>query len=67
MTNKLPQRSEIPQKDRWDLELIYKDVDAWEQDFEDAAREMKDIPSFQGRLTESGETLFRFMELTEAG
>lgn len=66
MTNKLPQRSEIPQKDRWDLELIYKDVDVWEQDFEDAAREMKDIPSFQGRLTESGETLFRFMELTES-
>lgn len=66
MAEKLKARAEIPVADRWDLEKIYKDTKAWEDDFTAAAAALEQIPSYQGKLTESGETLYGYLAANEA-
>jgi oligoendopeptidase F len=66
MAKKLPQRDEIPAAERWDLEKIYPTAEDWEKDFADAREELTAIGGFRGKLTESGETLCRYLEISEA-
>lgn len=66
MAKKLMERSAIPEAERWNLERIYENTEAWETDFKAAAAEMENIPAFRGRLTETAETLYDFIKLTES-
>ena len=66
MAEKLKARTEIPAQDRWDLEKIYKDSEAWEGDFTAAAAELDRIRAFQGKLGESGETLHAYLRAAES-
>lgn len=65
MAEKPKKRTEIPESDRWNLEKIYKNDDAWEKDFAAAAAQLEQIPAYQGKLTESGETLYRYLKTKE--
>ncbi|MBR5329517.1 MAG: oligoendopeptidase F [Firmicutes bacterium] len=66
MAKKLIERKDIPAEERWDLERIYKDSEAWEADFNAAAEEIKLIPAFENHLTDSADTLLRFLKTTES-
>ena len=66
MAKKLMERSAIPEAERWNLERIYENTEAWETDFKAAAAEMENILAFRGRLTETAETLYDFIKLTES-
>lgn len=66
MAKKLSERNDIPAAERWDLERIYKDAEAWEVDFRAAAAELEKIPAFEGRLTENAETLYDYLKTMES-
>ena len=66
MAKQPTQRAEIPEKERWDLEKIYTDTTAWEKDFDAAKEKLSKIAAFNGHLTENADTLYRYLQLSEA-
>ena len=60
------ERKDIPAEERWDLERIYKDTEAWEEDFRAAETELKKIAEAEGHLTDSGETLYKYLKDSES-
>lgn len=50
---KIPERSQIPVEDTWDLSAIYPSDQAWEQDLEDTRALARKLPGYAGRLGES--------------
>lgn len=60
------ERNDIPAEERWDLERIYKDDNAWEADFTAAGEELGKITAAEGHLTESGENLYRYLKDSES-
>ena len=63
---KLKNRSEIDQKYKWNIELMYEDEAAWEQDIEEALTLTEYFTKYQGRLTESAHTLAEALQEKDA-
>ena len=61
----VPERSEIDEEYKWDLESIYADDEEWETAFEDVESRVDDIREYEGRVTEDAETLLAALELEE--
>jgi oligoendopeptidase F len=61
----VPERSERSEEHKWDLESIYATDDEWEQAFEDVQSKLDDLEAYEGRLTESGDTLLEALELRD--
>jgi oligoendopeptidase F len=53
----VPERSDIPTEYTWDLDDLFSSDDAWEAAFEDVTDRVDDLARFEGRVTESPETL----------
>ena len=64
-TTKIRKRSEIPVEDTWALEDLYATDDVWEQELTTLAEDEKQLASFAGKLAESAETLYAYIEKTE--
>lgn len=62
---RIPKRSEVDPAFTWALEDIYPTDDAWRADLEKLLTLSKTLASYKGRLGESGQTLFGFMQLTD--
>lgn len=62
---RIPARSEADEKYTWDLSDIYPSDEAWEKDFEKFCGLPQRISAFKGRLGESGDTLLRFLQLSD--
>ena len=62
----IPQRSEIPDKYKWNLEHIYASDSLWEYDFFRVEKLLPEIESFKGRLAESGKNLFACLALRDS-
>lgn len=62
---KIPERSEISEKDKWAIHDIYATDEAWEEDLKKARGLLPRIASFAGRLGESAGALLDFMKLQE--
>ena len=54
-------RSEINQKDTWDLTLIYKNDDEFYKELEEVKEEIKVISKYQGHLLKDAKTLLSFL------
>ena len=65
-TIKIRKRSEIPVEDTWAPEDLYATDEAWEQELATLAEDEKALTSFAGKLGESAENLYGYMEKTEA-
>ncbi len=63
--SKLPARNEIPAESRWKLEDIYPSDEAWQADFDRLKPLAASIASYQGKLDESGVTLFECLSLRD--
>ena len=63
---KLKNRSEIDQKYKWNIEMMYEDEAAWEQDIEEALTLTEYFAKYQGRLTESAHTLAEALQEKDA-
>ncbi|MFC6823910.1 oligoendopeptidase F [Halopelagius fulvigenes] len=61
----VPERSEIEREYKWDVEDIYASDDEWEAAFEDVRERLDDLSAYEGRVTESPETLLELLELQE--
>jgi oligoendopeptidase F len=53
----VPERSEIDEQYKWELESLYADDEEWEAAFESVQERLDDLRAFEGRATEDPETL----------
>lgn len=61
-TNKIPQRSDIDDKYKWNLSDIFKSTDDWEKDFQTAHNLIDKAADFSGKLNEA-KPLFTILEM----
>ena len=63
--NKVRERAQIPQEDKWAIEDLYPSDAAWEQEFATLDGEKDALAAYDGRLAESGRTLYDYLYKTE--
>ncbi|EMA08522.1 oligoendopeptidase F [Haloferax denitrificans] len=61
----VPERSDIDEEYKWDLDSIYASDDEWEAAYEDVAERVPELASYEGRATEDPETLLELFETME--
>lgn len=61
----LLERNEIEDKFKWDVESLYKDLEAWEEDYERLESLLEEIEQYQGRLDEDAETLYELFRMRD--
>jgi len=61
----VPEREELDDEYKWDLESIYATDEDWEDGFETLQAELDDLEAYEGRLTEDGDTLLEALELRD--
>lgn len=64
-SNQIPQRADIADKYKWNLDLIYPNLDAWEKDFQYVSVNYQKLESYKGRLSESGDILYECLKQQE--
>ena len=57
-------RSEIEEKYKWDLTLIYKDPDSWYEDYDLASKEIKKVLEFKGNIVKNAKNLLDYIEFS---
>lgn len=62
---RIPKRSEVPEQFKWALEDIYATDENWAEDLQKLKAMPERIAAFKGRLSESGDTLYDFMQLSD--
>ena len=65
MADKIRKRSEIPVEDTWALEDLYVSDAVWEQGLETLKDDQEFLASFAGKLGESAQKIYAYMERTE--
>ncbi len=63
---KIPERSAIDEKYKWNLEDIYPSVEAWEKAFADLEPKLDALASFRGKVSASADALLEFLHEEEA-
>lgn len=58
MSKTLKQRNEIPNEFKWNIQAMYADEEIWEKDIETSVKMAEDFSKYQGKLTESADTLY---------
>ena len=61
----VPERSELAEEHTWALESIFESDEAWEDHFETVSGRIEELTAYEGRVTESPETLFELLALRE--
>jgi len=62
----VPERSEVDEEYKWDLESLYADDEEWEQAYESVEERLDDLRAFEGRATDDPETLQETLETYES-
>ncbi len=62
----VPERSEIDDEYKWDLESIYASDEDWEAAYEETEERIEELASYEGEATRDGETLLELFELYES-
>lgn len=57
------ERSEIEEKYKWDLSVLYADVEAWQQAKDKLAEKIEMLDDNKGKLNESAEVLYSTLDL----
>jgi len=61
----VPDRTDVDEEYKWDLESMYADDDEWEAAYEAVEAKLDDLRAYEGRVTESADTLLELLELRE--
>jgi oligoendopeptidase F len=61
----VPERSDIDIEYTWELEDLYATDEDWEEAYDDAEERLADLEAYEGRATESAETLLATLETRE--
>jgi oligoendopeptidase F len=62
----IPQRSDIEDKYKWDLDDLYSSDEAWEVDFKFLDANIERMAQFQGKLGESSDMLLQCLQLKDS-
>ena len=65
MSERIPQRCDIPEKDKWAIEDIYPTDAAWEQDLAKARGFAEKIASYKGLLSTDSAKLLEYLRLDD--
>ena len=63
--NKIRQRCEIPEEDKWAVADIYPSDEAWEEDLAKIEGEQAQLVSYAGHLGDNAQKLYEFLSHTE--
>ncbi len=68
MTNKneVPERKDIPENYRWNLEAIYPDFDEWQKAYDETSEKVDALKDYSGKLGGGSATLLAFIKADEA-
>lgn len=64
-SGKVPERSEIEQRYKWDLTDMYADSDAWEADFAACRTAIDELAALRGTVGQSPEALLKLLALRD--
>ena len=64
-TNKIPERCEIPEAQKWAIEDLYATDEAWEEELNTIAQDQEFLASFAGSLCASPENLYAYLRRSE--
>lgn len=62
---RIPQRADVAQENKWSIEDIYSSDAAWEKDFVKAGEYAEKIASYKGKLCASAEKLLKYLKLDD--
>ena len=65
-TGGVPERRDVPEAMRWDLEAIYPSFEAWERAFSDLTPKIDALAGFAGHLGEGPKKLLEYLKAEEA-
>ena len=66
-TNEIPERNNIPDKFKWNLEAIYKNFDEWQEKFNNISEKVTALKNnYEGKLKDGAEILLKFLKDDEA-
>ncbi|MBQ8165352.1 MAG: oligoendopeptidase F [Clostridia bacterium] len=60
--DKLPERNQIEEKFKWQLEDIYASNDLWEADYKDLSAKSDEFALYEGKLNDSGSILLEALD-----
>ncbi|MDZ7766362.1 MAG: M3 family metallopeptidase [Melioribacteraceae bacterium] len=63
VTAQTKERTEIPEKYKWDLSVLYESVEAWQQAKNQLSEKVEMLDDNKGKLGESAETLYATIDL----
>jgi len=61
----LPERSEIPVEDTWDIESLYINEEEWRKDYKEVENSLSQAAAFKGHLGDSPAKLLEWLNLSE--
>ena len=62
----LKQRDQIAKEYKWDIEAMYPDESLWDKDISDSVKAAEEFKRFEGRITESSDTLYEALAEKDA-
>lgn len=62
MEIKIKERSEVEDKYKWDLTIVYKSIEEWEKEFEILKKKAYEFPNFKGKLLNDSTTLLKALQ-----
>ena len=62
----VPERSEVDEEYKWDLESLFADDEEWEAAFAAVEERLDELEQYEGRVTENAETLAEVLETRES-
>jgi len=62
----VPERGEVAEAYKWSLDSMFADEEEWEAAFEDVRERIGELERYEGRVTESAETLRAVLETRES-
>lgn len=62
---KIPQRKDVPAKDKWNLDSIFKSDEEWEQALKEIPDLSKKVAAYKGRLGESAQVMLEALKALE--
>ena len=65
-TNKVPERADIAERYKWNLEDIYLSAEGWEESFAALPPRLDALASFEGKVSASADALLAFLREEEA-
>lgn len=65
MSKSLPKRDELAIERTWRLEDMYASDEMWKEEFQNLQNDIPEIKTFQGRISESPDTLYNVLDLQD--